>query len=129
MPRVAAKKPAKPRAPKPKRDDVQENGSAAAETVSGNAAVESRDAQPAEVPAMDDRASQGRAEKAVSQSERRDDGGQRRGRDQRENPEPTRPAEPARPPQPSAPAMTINIAKLQAMSMTELNQMAKDMGI
>src|SRR6267378_1038686 len=31
--------------------------------------------------------------------------------------------------QPATPATTINIAKLQAMSMTELNQMAKDMGI
>src|SRR6185436_982704 len=38
-------------------------------------------------------------------------------------------AEAAAPPKPAGPVMTINIAKLQAMSMADLNQMAKDMGI
>lgn len=134
MPRVATKKPGKPRPPKERRDDLPDEGmapnGAAEETVGTEQAEAPQEASVAE-------SRRQAAEQAIAEdrSERREkqDRPQRRGRDEREKPEPQQgvaaPAEAPRPQQPSGPATTINIAKLQAMSMTELNHMAKEMGI
>src|SRR5947207_690360 len=135
MPRVATKKPGKPRPPKGRRDDLPEEGIAPNGTADDSVRGEPGDG------AQDSASVAGTVTEATQEApaqetrpERRErpERPQRRGRDDREKTEP-RPVEAAaeapRVQQPSGPAATINIAKLQAMSMTELNHMAKDMGI
>ena len=132
MPRVATKKPGKPRPGKGRRDDLPEEGMAPNGTVEGAVATDAVEA-PQETSVAESRPEGAQAsttEEARSERRERQDRPQRRGRDDAEKPEGrTPPAEAPRPQQPSGPATTINIAKLQAMSMTELNHMAKEMGI
>src|SRR5689334_15784961 len=132
MPRVATKKPGKPRPAKARRDDLPEEGmtDGPGEQAVATEPIEARQESATET--SPETAQQPTAEEPRAERRERSDRHQRRGRDERDKPEP-QPAgavvEPARPQPPSGPAMTINIAKLQAMSMTELNHMAKDMGI
>jgi len=136
MPRVATKKPAKPRPGKPKRDDAQENGAGApvdaavdeAAPVTPQGAPEPAASAP---PQPAPQKSEGRSGEARERQERPDRSQRRERDDRQEAPESKAGSDggSGRPQQPSAPAATINIAKLQAMSMTDLNHMAKEMGI
>jgi len=134
MPKVASKKLAKPRAGKAKRDESPGNGTPQAEIA--------REEASAPVPEVSEAPETAPVEPSVESNlpvtppgrqERGDDRGPKRGREERERGDGAREKgdgqrpESGRPPQ--QPAATINIAKLQAMSMNELNQMAKDMAI
>jgi transcription termination factor Rho len=138
MPRVATKKPAKPRPGKPKRDGAQENGAGAPVDAAADEAApitESPEAAPEPAasapPQPTPQKSEGRSGEARERQERPDRPQRRERDDRQEAPESKAGSDGGggRPQQPSAPAMTINIAKLQAMSMTDLNHMAKEMGI
>jgi len=133
MPRVATKKPGKPRTGKGRRDDLPEEGMAPNGTAEASVTTEAPDTAQESAPAAEaapESTHEAPAEEPRPDRRERPDRPQRRGRDERQKSEQAPPtAEPARAQQPSGPAATINIAKLQAMSMTELNHMAKDMGI
>src|SRR5258706_15065713 len=144
MPRVVTKKPGKPRMGKPKKDELADNGS----TTDGVVEESSEMAQAAPDPIVTSEAAPEsiiEPDAPPAKAERRDrpekhPQHQRRGRDDRAERERNRdhkrsedaasaPAEaPHLQPVPG-PAQTINIAKLQAIPMTELNHMAKEMGI
>src|SRR5947209_2118488 len=133
MPRVATKKPGKPRPGKGRRDDLPEEGMAPNGTAQDSVTTETPESMQEPTPgaeaAPDPVVHEAPAEEPRSDRRERPEKAQRRPRDERQKPEQQAAAEPSRVQQPAGPATTINIAKLQAMSMTELNHMAKDMGI